>query len=243
MSGAVCERCHGNDLIGPKAYYDVDMDSSHMRQLGPKRSFERDWKEIRQRLERKIAAPLMMPSSAKYRDLGTMIEGKIEAGILDKSKSYLLMPNKETVSVAALYGEQEEELEGGKAFAGDQVRLRIRGVEEEDILPGFVLCSTKRPVNYVSSFQAQVHILPELKSILSRLHTLVIGPGLGRQDYMQSQAKLAVRLAREHDMYLVIDADGLWMIQQDPDIIRGYTKAILTPNVVEFKRLCESQVL
>ena len=127
-----------------------------------------------QALERKIAAPLMMPISAKYRDLGTMIEGKIEAGILDKQKSYLLMPNKETVSVAALYGEQEEEIEGGKAFAGDQVRLRIRGVEEEDILPGYVLCSTKRPVNYVSAFHAQVHILPELKSILSAGYNCVM---------------------------------------------------------------------
>jgi peptide chain release factor subunit 3 len=120
-----------------------------------------------QALERKVAAPLMMPIAAKYKDLGSMIEGKIEAGILDKSKNYLMMPNREQISIAALYGEQEEELEGGKGFAGDQVRLRIRGVEEEDILPGFVLCSTKRPVNYVSSFQAQVHILPELKSILS----------------------------------------------------------------------------
>jgi peptide chain release factor subunit 3 len=31
-------------------------------------------------LERYVNAPLMMPISAKYRDLGTMIEGKIEAG-------------------------------------------------------------------------------------------------------------------------------------------------------------------
>lgn len=127
-----------------------------------------------QALERKIAAPLMMPISAKYKDLGTMIEGKIEAGILEKSKNYLMMPNREQISIAALYGEQEEELEGGKAFAGDQVRLRIRGVEEEDILPGFVLCSTKRPVNYVSAFQAQVHILPELKSILSAGYNCVM---------------------------------------------------------------------
>ncbi|KIW01955.1 uncharacterized protein PV09_06792 [Verruconis gallopava] len=127
-----------------------------------------------QALERKVAAPLMMPIAAKYRDLGTMIEGKIEAGILDKTKTYLMMPNREQISIAALYGEQEDEIEGGKAFAGDQVRLRIRGVEEEDILPGFVLCSTMRPVNYVSAFQAQVHILPELKSILSAGYNCVM---------------------------------------------------------------------
>jgi ATP-dependent NAD(P)H-hydrate dehydratase len=81
----------------------------------------------------------------------------------------------------------------------------------------------------------------ELKSIMSRLHVLVLGPGLGRQEPMQSYARLAVKLAREQDMYLVIDADGLWMVQQYPDTIKGYSKAVLTPNVVEFKRLCESQ--
>ena len=32
-------------------------------------------------LERKVNAPLMMPVAAKYRDLGTMIEGKVEAGV------------------------------------------------------------------------------------------------------------------------------------------------------------------
>jgi peptide chain release factor subunit 3 len=34
-----------------------------------------------QGLERKINAPFMMPIAAKYRDLGTMIEGKIESGV------------------------------------------------------------------------------------------------------------------------------------------------------------------
>lgn len=143
-----------------------------------------------QALERKVAAPLMMPISAKYRDLGTMIEGKIEAGILDKSKNYLVMPNRETISVAALYGEQEEEIDGGKAFAGDQVRLRIRGIEEEDILPGFVLCSMKRPVNYVSAFQAQVHILPELKSILSAGYNCVMHVHTAQVESMSSEQSL-----------------------------------------------------
>jgi peptide chain release factor subunit 3 len=52
------------------------------------------------------------------------------------------------------------------AQCGDQVRLRLRGIEEEDILPGFVLCSPKRLVHCVSQFEAQIRIL-ELKSILS----------------------------------------------------------------------------
>ena len=74
------------------------------------------------------------------------------------------MPNRQTVHLSALYGEQEDEIPG--ATCGDQVRIRIRGVEEEDILPGFVLCSPKRPVHCVSTFEAQV-VLLDIKSILT----------------------------------------------------------------------------
>lgn len=114
--------------------------------------------------ERKINAPFMMPISAKYRDMGTMVEGRIESGVIKKNGSYVLMPNKDEVTVAALYGEMEDEIQ--TATCGDQVRVRLRGIEEEDILPGFVLCSPKRPVNYVSTFEAKIRIL-ELKNILS----------------------------------------------------------------------------
>ena len=115
-------------------------------------------------LERKVKAPFMMPINGKYRDMGTMIEGKIEAGQIKKGNNYLMMPNREEISISALYGETEEEIPG--ASCGDQVRMRIRGVEEEDIMPGFVLCAPKRPVHCVNAFEAQIMLL-ELKSILS----------------------------------------------------------------------------
>jgi peptide chain release factor subunit 3 len=117
-----------------------------------------------QTLERKVNAPFMMPINGKYRDMGTIVEGKIEAGVVKKGMSLTMMPNKTPVEIAATYGETEEEV--AAAQCGDQVRLRLRGIEEEDILPGFVLCSPKRLVHCVSTFEAQIRIL-ELKSILS----------------------------------------------------------------------------
>lgn len=117
-----------------------------------------------QTLERKVNAPFMMPITAKYREMGTMIEGKIEAGVIKKGISYLMMPNRETISISALYGETEDEIE--HATCGEQIRVRLRGIEEEDIMPGFVLCSPKRPVHCVQAFEAQI-VLLELKSILS----------------------------------------------------------------------------
>ena len=40
-------------------------------------------------------------------------------------------------------------------------------------------------------------------------------------------------------MFLVLDADALLLVGQDHAMIKGYRRAILTPNVVEFKRLSE----
>ncbi|KAI8628474.1 hypothetical protein F5Y19DRAFT_141517 [Xylariaceae sp. FL1651] len=117
-----------------------------------------------QALERKVNAPFMMAVSGKYRDMGTMIEGKIEAGVCKKGMSLIMMPNKEKIEIAALYGETEDEIQ--IAQCGDQVRMRLRGIEEDDIFPGFVLCSPKRLVHNVKAFEAQIRIL-ELKTILS----------------------------------------------------------------------------
>ena len=92
-------------------------------------------------LERKIRAPFMMAVAGKYREMGTVVEGKIEAGVVKKDMKLIMMPNKQTVDVAALYGETEEEVANGQC--GDQVRMRLRGIEEDQIMPGFVVCSTK----------------------------------------------------------------------------------------------------
>ncbi|KAK4229478.1 eukaryotic peptide chain release factor GTP-binding subunit [Podospora fimiseda] len=115
-------------------------------------------------LERKVNAPFMMAVAGKYRDMGTMVEGKIEAGVIKKGMSVVMMPNKQTVDISALYGETEDEIP--IAQCGDQVRLRLRGIEEEDISPGFVLCSPKRLVHNVAQFEAQIRIL-DLKNILT----------------------------------------------------------------------------
>ena len=77
-------------------------------------------------LERKVNAPFMMPVSGKYRDLGTMIEGKIEAGVIKKTENYTLMPNRDQISISALYGETEDEvgLPDKDACKTDMARFR-----------------------------------------------------------------------------------------------------------------------
>lgn len=114
--------------------------------------------------QRKINGPFMLPVSGKMKDLGTVVEGKIESGHIKKGGQLLLMPNKVNVEVLTIYNETEQEADS--AYSGEQVRLRLKNVEEEDVMPGYVLTSLKNPVHTVTRFEAQVAIV-ELKSILS----------------------------------------------------------------------------
>ncbi|KAI7892391.1 Ribokinase-like protein [Mucor mucedo] len=82
-------------------------------------------------------------------------------------------------------------------------------------------------------------IVDRVSSVFNRLHVLVVGPGLSRDECMIDTAKELVFKAREHNMAVVVDADGLYMVQKYPETVQGYKKAVLTPNIVEFQRLCE----
>lgn len=122
-------------------------------------------------VDRKIHAPLMMPISEKYKDMGTVVVGKVESGHLRKGDALILMPNKESVEVSAIYNEVEEEV--NQALCGDNIRIRLRGVDDEDISPGFVLTSPQKPIHAVRQFEAQLAIL-EHKSIICAGYSAVM---------------------------------------------------------------------
>lgn len=77
-------------------------------------------------------------------------------------------------------------------------------------------------------------------SFLPRLHVLIIGPGLGRDSLTQRIVSEVISEARSRNIPMVMDADALLLIQEQPALINGYTECILTPNVVEFGRLCKA---
>jgi ATP-dependent NAD(P)H-hydrate dehydratase len=74
--------------------------------------------------------------------------------------------------------------------------------------------------------------------VFSRLDVLLIGPGLGRNPMMLDIAKRIIKSARERELPMVIDGDGLFLIQQWPELLKGYPHAVFTPNANEFNRLC-----
>ncbi|KAI9272883.1 Ribokinase-like protein [Phascolomyces articulosus] len=90
-----------------------------------------------------------------------------------------------------------------------------------------------------TSYSSVSEVVSRVSASFSRLHVLVVGPGLSRDSAMQESAKEIILKARKHNMPIVIDADGLFVVQNHPEIVQDYNKAVLTPNVMEFKRLCE----
>lgn len=77
-------------------------------------------------------------------------------------------------------------------------------------------------------------------SIFPRLHGIVIGPGLGRNQHVLQSVKKIVERAKEIELPLVLDADGLFLLSRSPDMLKSYHNAVITPNVVEYRRLCKA---
>lgn len=121
--------------------------------------------------DRKISAPLKMPISEKYNDMGTVVVGKLEAGKIKKGDSLMLMPNKTTVEAVAIFNEQEEEVPA--AISGDNVRVKLKGVDHEDVSVGFVLSDPVNPVHVATHFEAQLAIL-EHRNIICAGYSAVV---------------------------------------------------------------------
>jgi ATP-dependent NAD(P)H-hydrate dehydratase len=83
------------------------------------------------------------------------------------------------------------------------------------------------------------NMVQQVTERMSRLHCLVIGPGLGRCPLVFKAVAKIILSAREHNLFLILDADALYMLSLSEyrNIIQGYDKVVLTPNVVEYERL------
>lgn len=85
----------------------------------------------------------------------------------------------------------------------------------------------------------QVDGAQQIAPWLDRLHVMVIGPGLGRDPKILQVVSEIINLTKEKNIPLVIDADGLFLINENIDLIKNYPApgVILTPNKIEFQRL------
>ncbi|KAH6562936.1 hypothetical protein BASA60_000936 [Batrachochytrium salamandrivorans] len=84
-------------------------------------------------------------------------------------------------------------------------------------------------------------IVDLLTPVLQRLDSLIVGPGLSRDPVMQETAKRIIQHAVSINTPLVVDADGLRLIEQHHSLVMGYKNVVLTPNINELKRLYVSR--
>ncbi|XP_025829555.1 eukaryotic peptide chain release factor GTP-binding subunit ERF3A [Agrilus planipennis] len=121
-------------------------------------------------LNRKSDGPFIMPIVDKYKDMGTVVMGKVESGECRKGLSLLVMPNRTPVTVDQLWSDDEEV---SRIVPGENVKVKVKGIEEEDVSPGFVLCDAVNPIRTGRIFDAQVVIL-EHKSIICAGYSAVM---------------------------------------------------------------------
>lgn len=107
--------------------------------------------------------PVRMPILDKFKDMGTVVMGKIESGTISEGDSLFVMPNKAHVKVVSIYCDESKVRRAGP---GENVRVKVTGIEEEDILAGFVLSSVVSPIAAVTEFDAQLQILELLDNAI-----------------------------------------------------------------------------
>jgi len=125
-------------------------------------------------LERNRAAPLRLPILSKYKDLGTIIEGKVEQGTVCVGDKLFVMPNRTPVEVMNVWLDQDEV---SYLVGGENARVKLKDISDEDIQPGYVLSPRGAlACAAVRRFEAQLAIveLLEHKSIFSAGYTAVL---------------------------------------------------------------------
>lgn len=74
-------------------------------------------------LNRKLEGPFIMPIVDKYKDMGTVVMGKVESGCAKKGQNLLVMPNRTQVSIDQIWSDDEEVT---AVFGGENVKIKLK---------------------------------------------------------------------------------------------------------------------
>ena len=66
---------------------------------------------------------------------------------------------------------------------------------------------------------------------------------MGRDPVLTESVKHIFEAAKKINLPLVVDADGLFLVTNHAELVRGYASAVLTPNVNEMRRLAAASGL
>lgn len=80
----------------------------------------------------------------------------------------------------------------------------------------------------------------QIVSWFSRLHCLIVGPGLGRDRLLLAIADGVITAAISHGLCLVLDADAIFLVARNPELVMGYQQCVITPNLNEYRRFAQA---
>ena len=135
---------------------------------------------------------------------------------------------------------------GSKNYTGAPYFSAISCLRVGGDLVYVVCCKHASPI--IKSYSPELIVSPvlddesfksEFSVLLPKLHSVVIGPGLGRKKEQFQVAAEVIRMARQYDLPITIDADAVLLVADTPELVKGYCKTILTPNAREFDYLCD----
>jgi len=115
--------------------------------------------------------PVKMLISDRYKDMGTIVIAKVESGCASVGDKLTMMPNQHPVKIVSILG--SDDTEKNSCAAGENVKIKLSNVEDDEVMPGFVLCSPDTLSNTGTVFDAQIVIL-EHKSIICPGYTAVL---------------------------------------------------------------------
>ncbi|KFD52444.1 hypothetical protein M514_06641 [Trichuris suis] len=108
---------------------------------------------------------------------------------------------------------------------------------------------TAAPV--IKSYSPELTVYPSLEdgffqttidTLLNQIDVAILATGLGRDPSIGSLTITFFEKARERQLPVVIDADGLHLLSENLALLQGYTRLILTPNETEFGELYEKVI-
>lgn len=115
-------------------------------------------------LNEDLEGPPMVLVSEKYKDMGAVCVGKVVSGCFSRNDSLLLMPQRKHCKVITILSLDDEETSVAKI--GQNIKLRLLNVDEQDLMPGYVLCSPASPCPVGRVFDAQL-VIVECRTIIT----------------------------------------------------------------------------
>lgn len=108
-------------------------------------------------VERLPNYPLRLPIVDKIKEAGKLhILGKLEAGTLKVGDHVVVMPNKHPFEVIEIATDNKLMK---KAKCGENVRIAVKGGDEDVLRSGFVVCDPKKIIPCQTNFEAQLVIM------------------------------------------------------------------------------------